>query len=97
MREAIAGSPAPVVAVSPFVGGRVLKGPTEVFCDFAGIESGAAGVARAYGDLVDGVVADEPVDGIASLVEDTVMSSPESRRRVASRTLEFALSLYSRG
>ena len=46
MREALRGAPAPVVAVSPFVGGRSLKGPTDAFCDAAGIERSAAGVAR---------------------------------------------------
>jgi LPPG:FO 2-phospho-L-lactate transferase len=96
MREAIAGSPAPVVAVSPFVGGKALKGPTELFCDFAGIETSAAGIAEAYGDLLDGVVADEPVDGLPCLVDDTVMDSPESRRRLAAATLELGRSLYSR-
>ena len=37
MREALAAAPAPVVAVSPFVGGRAVKGPTEAFCEYAGI------------------------------------------------------------
>jgi LPPG:FO 2-phospho-L-lactate transferase len=96
MREAVAGAPAPVVAVSPFVGGRALKGPTEQFCEFAGIEPGAGGVVGAYGDLLDGIVADEPIDEIPSVVDDTVMDTPEARRRVASRTLELARSLYSR-
>ena len=36
MREALAGAPAPVVAVSPFVGGRSIKGPTEHFCALGG-------------------------------------------------------------
>jgi LPPG:FO 2-phospho-L-lactate transferase len=96
MREAVARSPAPVVAVSPFVGGRAIKGPTEPFCEFAGIDIGAAGIVGAYGDLLDGIVADEPVEEIPSLQEDTVMDSAEARRRVASRTLELARSLYSR-
>jgi LPPG:FO 2-phospho-L-lactate transferase len=96
MREAIAGSPAPVVAVSPFVEGKALKGPTDLFCDFAGIELSAAGIASVYGDLLDGVVADEPVDEVPCLVDNTVMDSAESRRRLAAGTLEFARSLYSR-
>jgi LPPG:FO 2-phospho-L-lactate transferase len=96
MREAVARSPAPVVAVSPFVGGRAIKGPTEPFCEFAGIDIGAAGIVGAYGDLLDGIVADEPVEEIPSLQEDTVMDSAEARRRVASSTLELARSLYSR-
>ena len=93
MREAIAGSPAPAVAVSPFVGGQALKGPTELFCAFAGIDASAAGVARAYEGLIDGIVADEPVDGLPALVTDTLMGDAEGRRRLAERTLEFARSL----
>jgi LPPG:FO 2-phospho-L-lactate transferase len=93
MREAVAGSPAPVVAVSPFVGGRAVKGPTEVFCDFAGIERGAAGIARAYEGLIEGIVADEEVTGLPSLVTDTLMDTPERRRELAAQTLEFARSL----
>ena len=50
MREALRAAPAPVVAVSPFVGGRSLKGPTEAFCEQAGIEPSAAGVAAAYAE-----------------------------------------------
>jgi LPPG:FO 2-phospho-L-lactate transferase len=96
MREAIAGSPAPVVAVSPFVGGRALKGPTELFCEAAGIERSAAGVAGAYRGLLDGIVADEEVDGIPCRLDDTVMDSAESRARVAAGVLELARSLYSR-
>ena len=61
MREALRGAPAPVVAVSPFVGGRSVKGPTEAFCEQAGIEPSGAGVARAYAELLDGIVCDEPM------------------------------------
>ncbi len=48
MREALGGGAAPVVAVSPFVGGRAVKGPTEAFCAQAGIEPSAAGIVAAY-------------------------------------------------
>jgi LPPG:FO 2-phospho-L-lactate transferase len=93
MREALAGAPAPVVAVSPLVGGRSLKGPTEAFCAYAGIEPSATGIARAYGEIVDAVVADEPVIGRPGLVTDTVMDSVDASRRLASETIEFARSL----
>jgi LPPG:FO 2-phospho-L-lactate transferase len=93
MREAIAGSPAPVVAVSPLVGGRALKGPTELFCAFAGIEQSALGIAGAYAGLLDGMVADEPAAGLPTLVTDTRMDTPEARRRLAAETLDFARSL----
>src|SRR5918997_3882946 len=79
MREALRAAPAPVVAVSPFVGGRALKGPTEPFCEHAGIALSAAGIARAYSDLLDALVADEAVEGVPGLLTDTVMSTPEER------------------
>lgn len=95
MREALSAAPAPVVAVSPFVGGRAIKGPTEPFCEQAGIEASAAGIARAYADVVDGVVADEPVEGVAAVVTDTLMDTPQSRARVAREVLELAAALRS--
>jgi LPPG:FO 2-phospho-L-lactate transferase len=93
MREALAGAAAPVVAVSPFVGGRSVKGPSEHFCAWAGIEVSAAGVAGAYAGVVDGMVADEPVDSLPSLVADTLMDGPERMRDVARKIVEFGCSL----
>jgi LPPG:FO 2-phospho-L-lactate transferase len=86
MREA----PAPVVAVSPVVGGQVLKGPTHAFMDWVGQPLSATGVAAAYGDLLDGIVADEPVDGLPALTTDTRMDDAPARRRVAEEVLRFA-------
>jgi LPPG:FO 2-phospho-L-lactate transferase len=93
MREALRGAPAPVVAVSPFVAGRSVKGPTDRFCEHAGIELSAAGIARAYADVIDGMVGDEPAGGPPELVTDTLMDAPEDRARVAREVLGFAASL----
>jgi len=96
MRAAVAQAAAPVVAMSPFVGGEVLKGPTRLFCEHAGIEASAAGLLQAHAGVLDGVVADEPVAGIATLEIDTLMDTPQRRRDVAEKTLEFAASLPGR-
>jgi LPPG:FO 2-phospho-L-lactate transferase len=93
MREALRAAPAPVVAVSPFVDGRVLKGPTDLFCEQAGIAPSAAGVASAYGDVLDAIVADEPAGGPPELVTDTLMKSVGDRARLAREVLGFADSL----
>jgi LPPG:FO 2-phospho-L-lactate transferase len=93
MREALRGAPAPVVAVSPFLGGRSLKGPTLAFCEHAGIEPSAAGVAGAYSDVIDGIVADEAVEGLPGIVTDTLLDSAEDRARVASQVLDLTVSL----
>jgi LPPG:FO 2-phospho-L-lactate transferase len=95
MRQAVAAAPGPVVAVSPFVGGQVLKGPTLAFCEWAGIEPTAAGLLDAYAGLLDGIVADEPVADIPTLQTDVLMDSADARRRLAAETLDFARSLAS--
>ena len=91
--EAMRESGAPVVAVSPFLGGRAIKGPTDAFCAFAGLAPGAAGAVEAYRGLIDGLVADEEVEGVPVRRDDTLMDSPAARRRVAEITLDFAASL----
>jgi len=93
MREALAAADAPVVAVSPIVGGEVLKGPTASFMAFAALELSADGVADFYGDLLDGMVADENVSQLATLRTDTRMDDGAARTRVAEQTLSFAEAL----
>ena len=93
IRDAVARSGAPVVAVSPFVGGRAVKGPTEAFCRAAGLPVGAAAVAAAYGGLIDGVVADEAVEDVETLVTGVLLDTAEERARVARETLAFAAAL----
>jgi len=95
MRGALREAPGPVVAVSPFVGGQVLKGPTLAFCDWAGIQPTAAGLLEAYRGLLDGIVADEPVPGIPTLQTDVLMDTAAARRRLAAETVDFARSLAS--
>jgi LPPG:FO 2-phospho-L-lactate transferase len=94
MRDAIAAAPAPVVAVSPFVGGRSVKGPTEDFCRWAGLPLDAR--VAAYDGLVDGIVADEAAGDTQLLLTDTLMDTPAARRNLAEKTLEFAANLKGR-
>jgi LPPG:FO 2-phospho-L-lactate transferase len=93
MAQAIRASPAPVVGVSPVVGGEIVKGPTEPFMAWLGQPLSAAGVAAAYDGLLDGMVADEPVDSLPHHVTDTLMPDAAARRRVAEETLRFAAGL----
>jgi LPPG:FO 2-phospho-L-lactate transferase len=90
IREALIASPAPVLAVSPIVGGEVLKGPTAAFMAFAALELSADGVADFYGELLDGIVADESVSQLATLQTDTRMDDGAARKQVAEQVLGFA-------
>jgi LPPG:FO 2-phospho-L-lactate transferase len=94
MRDALATSPAKVVAVSPLVDGAVVKGPTEAFMAWAGCELTAAGVAGYYGEILDGMVSDErDAGGLPVAVMDTLMTDAAARERVARETLRFAEAL----
>jgi LPPG:FO 2-phospho-L-lactate transferase len=88
---------APVVCVSPIVGGQVVKGPTAAFLAAYEQPANAAGVIAFYEQvapgLLDGVVADEPLIGLATLEIDTDMADAVARTRVAEQTLVFAESL----
>ena len=93
MADALRAARAPVVAVSPFVGREVVKGPTKPFLDWAGVTSDAAGVAGYYGDVLDGFVADEPLPGggdLPFLQIGTLMADAAGRARVAADVLAFA-------
>lgn len=102
VRQALRHNGAPVVAVSPIVGGRAIKGPTAKMMTELGLASGAAEVAEHYRGLIDGFVLDRSdaesaaaVErlGVAVLVTGTVMQSLDDKTRLAEETLAFARSL----
>ena len=91
-----------VVAVSPIVGGRALKGPAAALMEQLGLVPSALEVARHYRGLLRGFVMDR-VDaayadavrelGMAVLVTDTVMTDAASKTRLAAEVLEFVAGL----
>jgi len=96
MRAALQAAQAPIVAVSPIVAGTVLKGPTAACLEWAGQTATTAGIAASYGDLLDGLVADErlPAGTTLPLLEtDLLMADSAGRQRLARETLAFATAL----
>ena len=105
MREAIAGSPAPKIAVSPIIGGRALKGPADRMLASLGHDVSAAGVARMYQGVVGGMVIDhadeterEEISTLRMdvLATDAVMRNEADRERLAHEVLDFVDSLVAR-
>jgi LPPG:FO 2-phospho-L-lactate transferase len=95
MRDAVAAAAAPVVTVSPLVGGAVLKGPTDLFLDHLGVTHNAAGIASLYADISDGLLSDDvPTQAFPETVRhrqaDVLLDTPERRREVARELLAFA-------
>lgn len=99
MRAALKAADAPIVAVSPIVGGRALKGPAAKMMKELGKDVSVLGIAGHYRTFIDGLVLDvEDADlapeiqamGIDTLVTQTVMTKLESKAALARETLAFA-------
>ena len=95
LREAIVASGAPVIAVSPLVGGRSVKGPTEEFLRAVGRPVSAAGVASLYEGVIDAIVVDagdpEPeVEGLPVRSVPTMMTDAAARVALAREVLRLA-------
>ncbi len=96
VRDALRETTAKVVAVSPIVGGRTIKGPADRMMASLGMTPTAAGVAEAYGDFLDVLVIDEQdrelapaVDaaGVRAVVAQTIMRGPAEKRALAATVL----------
>jgi LPPG:FO 2-phospho-L-lactate transferase len=95
----------PVIAVSPIVAGRSIKGPTAKMMTELGVSVSAIEVARRYGGVIDGIVIDrrdtdcmEEIEslGIQVISADTVMESLGDRDMLARTTLAFAREIAAR-
>jgi LPPG:FO 2-phospho-L-lactate transferase len=91
IREAFERRTAPVVAVSPLIGGRTVRGPADRMLARLAGGTGPAQVAGCYKGLIDALVIDEAdADedaGIRTIVTRTLMSDRDSRRRLAEAVL----------
>ena len=101
VRDAILRSGAPVVAVSPYVAGKVVKGPTDNFMRALGRPTTAAGVASLYAGVISAMVVDsddpdEPPADIEVLRVPTLMADAAGRHSVAQAVLDYTQDLASR-
>ncbi len=96
MRSALERAPARVVAVSPIIGGRAVKGPTTKIMAELGVPSTSAAIAAHYRGLIDGLIIDEGDRAAASGVDVAVETAPTlmrdlaDRESLARRVLHFA-------
>ena len=96
VREALASCAAPVIAVSPIIGGRAVKGPTAKMMAELGLSVSAATVARRYADLLDGYVVDHADADMLRDIEprvflaNTLMTTLDDREALARTVLAAA-------
>jgi LPPG:FO 2-phospho-L-lactate transferase len=100
IRDELDETRAPVVAISPIIGGQALKGPADRMMRSLGHEASALGVANNYADFLDVLVLDT-IDaalvpdiealGVRAIVTDTIMRDADTRRALAQTTLDSVL------
>jgi len=99
IRDAVARASAPVVAISPIVGGAPIKGPADRLLRGIGREVSALGVAELYHGLADAFVMDAVDAALAPEIEalgmrvraiDTIMKTPAIAAEVARSSLALA-------
>jgi LPPG:FO 2-phospho-L-lactate transferase len=85
VRDALRSCRSPVVAVSPLIGGKAVKGPTAKMMAELGLPVGAASVARHYGDLLDHYVIDEADAGAVTGLDLPVTATRALMQTLADR------------
>jgi LPPG:FO 2-phospho-L-lactate transferase len=99
VRDAIRTTSAPVIGVSPIIGGAPVRGMADACLTAIGVETSAAAVAGLYSDFLDGWLvapqdADGPVpDGVRQRSVPLLMSDVETTAAIAAAALDLAGSL----
>jgi LPPG:FO 2-phospho-L-lactate transferase len=99
IRDAVVDAKTMRVAISPIIAGRSLQPPAGEMMNGVGLTVDVAGVARAYGDIIDALIidradADRAADvealGVRAIVTDTIMRDDASRQALAVVALDAA-------
>lgn len=102
MRAALEAAMAPILAVSPIVGGRAIKGPTAKMMQELGVPLTALAVAEHYSGVLDGFILDETdaalgpqldAIGLAWRTAQSIMHTLQDRVELAQCVLDFAVKL----
>ena len=98
IRDALVASSAPLVGVSPIIGGAPVRGMADACLAALGIETSASAVATLYAGLIDGWLVDDAdagtkVDGVVVRAMPLLMSDEGATRAIAAAALDLAAEL----
>jgi LPPG:FO 2-phospho-L-lactate transferase len=105
VKTAIEARQVPLVAVSPIIGGKTVKGPAAKMMAELGAQSSATAIAAHYGTHLDGLVIDEldkelapeiEAMGISVCITRTLMKTTKDEQQLARDVLEFASAISVR-
>ena len=93
IKNALKTTKAPVIAVSPLIEGKAVKGPTAKLMDELGLAVTNDSIVAHYGAMLDGLVVhgnDDAPEGLAVARTDTLMNNLDDKKRVAHAVLSLA-------
>jgi LPPG:FO 2-phospho-L-lactate transferase len=99
VRDAMRATRAPVVGVSPIIGGAPVRGMADACLTAIGVETSAAAVAGLYADFLrgwlvaEGDAAGAVPDGVRQVARPLLMDSPEATAAIAGAALDLAAEL----
>jgi len=102
VRDAVRGTRAPVVGVSPIVGGAPVRGMADACLTAIGVETSAAAVAGLYADFLRGwlvaesdagTVREQAPPGVRVLARPLLMTDVDAAAAIAGAALDLALEL----
>ena len=105
IKNAVLASSAPVVAVSPIVGGRAIKGPTAKLMRELGIAPTVVGIADHYRGIIDGLIIDREDAvhsttiesmGMQVTITNTILQDLADKAALATHAIDFAAQLAER-
>ncbi len=104
IKSALRRAPAPVIAISPIVGGKTVRGPADHMMNVAGFSADAMGVAQCYQGVIDGIVIDHYDQHLAPqlakqnlqvMVTDTLMRDRMSKAELADRVVQHMAQVFT--
>lgn len=106
IRAMVSDLPKLVVAVSPIVAGKAIKGPAAKMMGEMGLEVSSAAIANYYSDLIDVFVFDRrdsalfkqegSLKDLVTFQTDTIMRDRQDRRHLAQKILDFSMELLNK-
>lgn len=103
LRRCIENAAVPVVAISPIIAGKAVKGPTDKIMSELGLSPNSITIDRHYHKFIDGLIIDRVDENdiaeisAATHVTQTLMRTDEDRVRLAAETLQFIDRLSAEG
>ena len=106
VREEIAASAAPCIAISPIIDGKALKGPAANMLNDLGLNASAAGIAQLWSNTIDVLLIDDldasqastvAASGVIPYVTGTIMATPQRSAALANAVCSASTLVHRTG